>query len=514
MILNSKKISMVFLAAAISSTVGCKTDFIKSGEATIDDVAANASEYALAVGEPKQKARVISSHDSAWIPAVKVKANKKLASELTTHFLINRSLPSLDLAAERITSITGIAATIQPPHGSSGDEDSDDSGGDDNGIYNAVYSGPLSGFLDALSARYGVFWEYEDGKINFFTHKSQFFVVKSLPGIISSLSDVSPTGESAALKTQIGVTNLDVWSDIESAVDIMLSEEGEAIVSPATGTVMVTDKPDVLKSVEIYINAQNELLTKQVTVNVKVLSVTLNDEDSYGVNWTLVNEHIKKAVGIGFTSGSPLSPGAAGLTLTKLADGFVTKGGEVIESTNRWQGSKLMIEALSKQGNVSLVTSATAMTMNNQPVPIHVGRSKGFLESSESTPNETGAPTVTLTQGTITTGFSMTILPHIQSNGEILLQYALDLSSLIGIFNVESNGALIQAPEIETRRTLQRVRLQSGETIILAGFEDSETKTGQQGVGKSSNTWLGGSVSAKTNKTVFVVLVHPVIVGS
>ncbi len=50
---------------------------------------------------------------------------------------------------------------------------------------------------------------------------------------------------------------------------------GRMSLSRATGTLTVTDRPEVLNRVQQLVNRENESITKQVLLNVNVLSVAL-----------------------------------------------------------------------------------------------------------------------------------------------------------------------------------------------------------------------------------------------
>ena len=80
-----------------------------------------------------------------------------------------------------------------------------------------------------------------------------------------------------------------------------------------------------------------------------------------------------------------------------------------------------------------------------------------------------------------------------------------------------SNGGdseYIQNPVIETRGFTQEVAMKSGETLILAGYERVEDSADKKGVGNPKNTLLGGSQTAKKDRTVLVIMLTPVVLES
>jgi type IVB pilus formation R64 PilN family outer membrane protein len=169
-----------------------------------------------------------------------------------------------------------------------------------------------------------------------------------------------------------------------------------------------------------------------------------------------------------------------------------------------------MISALATQGRVTELTSATVVTLNNQPVPVNVGRRVSYLASSSTSLTANVGSTTSLTPGTVNTGFSMTLVPHIIDGKELLLQYSVDLSSLLRIKTISSGGNTIEAPDISTSSFLQRVRLASNETLVVAGFDQDNLSAVAEGVGHPENT-LMGTRNGNTKRTMLVILIQPTV---
>lgn len=379
-----------------------------------------------------------------------------------------------------------------------------------------VYSGKVAGFLDLVAARYGVNWEWEGNGLHIFKTKSQTFRLAALPGDTSFASKVGTQSNNATGSTQgsqaSGTSNselragvefagLSVWKGIEDSIRTMLSPDGKLVVTASIGTITVEDTPMVLERVSRFVDQQNKSLSRQVVINVRVLSVDLTNSEQYGINWDMVYQNLNRGLG---------------LSLANTADPIVDGSSLALKvlSGSMFDGSKAMIDALSKQGRVSQVTSASLLTINNQPAPIQVGRQTAYLASSTTTIGIGGAGnTVTLQPGQVTTGFSMNMLPHILDSKRLMLQYSGDISTLTGLATVNSGNSSIQTPEIDTRNFLQRTILSSGETLVVTGFEQFSLTGDTQGVGSAQNIALGGRLNAKNNRSVLVVLIQPVVDG-
>lgn len=380
----------------------------------------------------------------------------------------------------------------------------------------ANYSGNLTGFMNLVAAYYGVFWKVEASGLRFYLMDSKTYRIAALPGdtrLSSTVESASTSsGGSSSASTQTGssanstgvnYSGLSVWLALENGIKQMLSTKGRVIASPATGTVTVTDTPSVLSRVTEFINTQNGALNRQVSVNVRVLSVELSDGDNYGINWDAVYSNLasaKNPFSVALKTAFPVAAGAGSLVISSP-----------VGSTSRWAGSSAMISALSTQGRVSELTSSTLVTLNNQAAPVNVGRRVSYLASSSTTQTANVGSTTSLTPGTVQTGFSMTLIPHILNDQEMLIQYSLDLSSLLKLNTITSGTTSIQAPDVSTSNFIQRVRMQSGETLVVAGFDQDNLSAVLNGIGSPTNTALG-SQAANSKRNMLVVLIQPTLV--
>jgi type IVB pilus formation R64 PilN family outer membrane protein len=396
------------------------------------------------------------------------------------------------------------------------------------GVHIAYSNGNFKNFLDMAAARFGVYWKYANGAIQFYHIDSRNFQINAVPGDSTFSATVNSGATSSASASggggapggasggsggaapgtsgnnnqNTGVSSqLSVYDNLSKAIGAMLSAYGKTVASPATGSITVVDTPDVLDRVATFIEAENLALLRQVAINVTVLSVTLNDADQYGINWDVVYSNLLNKYGIkntlGEKSGTSFSAG-------------------VIDAKSKFAGSNVVIQALAEQGKVRRQTTATMVTLNNQPVPVQVATQFSYLQSSQTTANGLSGTTTSLTPGTVTSGFNLSILPHILSNGTVMLQFTTDISSLVNLRTVHSDtgGTLIETPEMQTRNFLQRVAMKSNETLIISGFEQSDENLSRQGVGQAQNWLLGGNAKRNNNKEIMVILITPTAMAS
>lgn len=383
--------------------------------------------------------------------------------------------------------------------------------------FSVAYSGKISGFLDMVAANYGIYWKLEGRNTRFLLTDSRTFRIKALPGdtqlssIVGAVSNSSGSASgggssstssgTSANTTGVTFTGMSVWSGIDSGIKQLLTPNtGKVAVSPSTGTVSVTDTPRVLEQVANFVREQNAALGRQVSVNVRVLSVEINDGDNYGINWNAVYNNLTSNVAFKIASALPTAANAAQFVVQTSTP-----------SSGNWgSASGAIISALSTQGKVSEMTSATLVTLNNQPAPVNVGRQISYLASSSTTQAANAGTTTSLTPGQVQTGFSMVLIPHIIDGKEILIQSSINLSSLLQMATITSGGTSIQSPDISTSNFIQRVRMMSGDTLVMAGFDQDKLSAVANGVGEAKNT-LFGTRDSSGKRTMLVILLQPTV---
>ncbi|WP_432763758.1 type II secretion system protein GspD, partial [Escherichia coli] len=251
--------------------------------------------------------------------------------------------------------------------------------------------------------------------------------------------------------------NMDFWSDLKNNLQILIGTKGNFNVSTSTSSVTVRTTPSNMVQVENYIKNVNQELERQVTVNVAVYSVEVTDTSNLALSLSGILRRAGNTLGM--LDGSSLSVGSLP-TLTAYING---------DGDNN---NAALISALDKAGKVSIVTSASVTTMSGQPTPLQVGGNRTYVSQIGTTMNNNTTQN-SVSTSSVTSGFSMNILPRVMDDGHVLLQYGINISSLVGAHNgfdeVTASGTTIQLPNIQQRSFVQSSLLQNGNTLVLAG---------------------------------------------
>ncbi len=413
------------------------------------------------------------------------------------------------------------------------------------------YSGPVKGALDLLAAKTGNVYSVDGNSVYWQAFITRSFDIAFMPGSSDyMMGKASGSGSSGAGGTGAsgGTTvtgsiddsagsqysslkgSLSVWKDLEASIKQLLSPDGKVMVSEATTSVTVRDRPTNVNLISRFINNVNNNLSRQVLVKVDILTVTLESDFNFGINWNVVQHAINNGsyqlvsnngAPIALTSITQLGLNVTSAGIANAAAGTTNAGGGTIS------GIQSLITALQQQGKVSLVTQPQVLCQNNQVSQIRIVEQQGYLASIQSTSlaggaGTTGSAAVTsqITPGAVVTGLTLYVLPKIMGN-KIYLQVNADLSNFQGLTTISSNGqtitagvtpatgtTAIQVPAVQQKQFNQRGIVASGDTLILAGFRQTGNRVGAEQLFNSQA--LGGKTAQETS-TETLVLITPLI---
>ena len=73
---------------------------------------------------------------------------------------------------------------------------------------------------------------------------------------------------------------------MEEGLKKLISSEGDYFINRLSGIIVVTDRKRNLEEVERFITQVKSSLGRQVIIEAEVLEVTLEDQKSYGIDWS------------------------------------------------------------------------------------------------------------------------------------------------------------------------------------------------------------------------------------
>ena len=364
------------------------------------------------------------------------------------------------------------------------------------------FHGRLSDLLDLVAANFNVSWKYERGKIIIDSTVTRSFDVPALPMVTSlgfALGEMGEETAGAHAKTDV---TINVYEELTASLGKLVGDNFS--INRSTGVVNVTGSPAIVDRARTYIENLNARLKDQVALSVKVYSVTVKDNEDFALDLAGVFKGAKDSVNLG----------SAGATAALAGGGSL--GWALIDGNSQYNGSKAAVKALSERGDVSVVTTASLTTVNGQPVPLQVGQDRDYVKQiTVEKDTEAGTENTTFETDSISTGFALQLMPRIQRNGDVLLQYGVNIKELVGGndgFDERKIGDnTVQLKRLNQRNFIQNANIPYGQTLVLAGFEQVRSSTNNSGTGHPLFSRLGGSASASMEREVIVIMITPTV---
>lgn len=397
----------------------------------------------------------------------------------------------------------------------------------------ADYVGPVAGLLDLVATRNGLSWRYNAAthSVSIFYLDTRTFRIDAFPTVTNMQSTIQTgtttstgtggtsgsmgggagggggggmSGMAGSAQTTSTTMTSSLYADMEATIKSFLTPTvGRLAVSASTGTVSVTDTPEVLDRIGELLDRENAQLTRQIIFHTKILSVSTDSNDEIGINWDLVYQSLSGKLGMQLNT--PFEPASNAGTL----------GASVI-NTGQFRGSNVVLSALATLGNVRTITSPTVTTLNLRPAPVQIARQIGYIAQAQAPIQNGTSGTLSpggLTPGYVTVGFNMTLVPRLlEGERDMIVQYSISISALNQMRSEMAAGTKIEFPDTDQRLFSNEVRLRSGETLILHGFEQDTANNNRQGMGSPFAWMLGGAAKAGHSRQAIVILITPEVI--
>jgi type IVB pilus formation R64 PilN family outer membrane protein len=315
---------------------------------------------------------------------------------------------------------------------------------------------------------------------------------------LASQSDAQGFVSSSRTRLESGPIN--VLETIRSRIEPFLTRAGVLVAQPgASGSIVVTDTPQVLDNIARYLDTENRSLTRRVRIIFEELTVLVDDSAEAGIDWNLVFSSAGVAAGLSMSGAGVAEAGALELGLMK----------------GPFKGSEAIVKALGQVGKVVRRSSLPVLTLNRRPVTHAVRTTFSYIDKVETTALGSQAtialPSVSVSQREETVGSMLTLVPDAQDNGQVLLSVAYDntvaqpLKSVT--FGDKANPLQLQQITIDGNGTIQQVALQPGQPLLISGFDRSEHETSERRLNPGVPVAFGGSNRASTQSLTTVMIV-------
>lgn len=343
--------------------------------------------------------------------------------------------------------------------------------------------------------------------------------VRNGTSILNASVDATPTAEGTT-KAISGDNSIkstetfDFWAKISSELMSVLNtgadsyKASEPIINQNAGIITITATKKQLDRVAQYIGILRERLNKQVLINVKIISVDLENKSATGIDWSAFNLSLNNKASLNSSASSTLPVKKSDFTnaYTIVSDSIFTMTG--------------LMDFLATNGDTKVVSSPKVLTLNNQQALITVGDNINYRVPQDTTNNATATTTTTTTYTnySVFIGVLLNITPEISDNNEIILRINPSVSNFK--YTQDDGKQTVPreiAPDTSEKKLSTVVRLKDGSTIILGGLITNSKGVSDSSVPILSDIPLLGSAFRHTGNSLtsqeLIFVITPKIIG-
>jgi general secretion pathway protein D len=305
-------------------------------------------------------------------------------------------------------------------------------------------------------------------------------------GMSGGGSGQNPDGAQTGIKIE-SEDEVKFWEELDLEFQSILNRPHDSykaetpIINKNAGLVTITATQKQLERFERYLKRLQDKVQLQVLIDVQLLSVTMSEGKTTGVDWqqlyALQNIEVSshKLLNTNVDTWEDAGNGVNILTSVigpaGTADAISGSAGLVSIKA----GGKLneVIKFLQSQGDVNSISNPKVLTLNNQPALITAGTEYFYkITNTQTLAGGVGAGAQATNENiqSVFSGVLLTITPEISDNQDITLKINPSLSQTTYDIASTDNSARTMPPDLQRRQLSSVVTVKDGNRIILGGL--------------------------------------------
>jgi type IV pilus secretin PilQ/predicted competence protein len=301
--------------------------------------------------------------------------------------------------------------------------------------------------------------------------------------------------------------------DVAPLVGGQLSSKDAPQVDERTNTIFYRETRANMDNIRKLL-VQIDKPTKQVMIEARLVEVTANPKQNYGINWT--GTFRSKTIGYGPNSDGPSSsfqfPNSNNHGPNNLFGNFgnLIAGQYAILSVPDFSAT---LDLLNQDDDAEFLANPRVVTADNQQAKIEIIRSQPVPQLNF---NEQTATAVFGGFQDKKFGNTLVVRPSVNKDSFITLAVKPEISNKVGDATFVFAGATVSSPVIDTRSLDSNVLIKSGDTLAIGGLLQDEVRKSRTKVpGLGDVPMLGYLFQSKSNERVkrnLLVFVTPTII--
>ena len=293
----------------------------------------------------------------------------------------------------------------------------------------------------------------------------------------------------------------------QASADVSDESGRRVVVQPQVGLVMVTASPEELEQVENYIKTAQNILSREVTIQVQFLEVVLNkgfqsaiDFDTFGPG------------GATGTDNEVTGEFSAGDEQTAI-DGISNP----LTIVTNFTDFDAVFRILESRGTTQVLSSPSLKVLNNQKAVFQDGDQEYFQTSVGSNVVNTGNSVTESTANDLEqffSGISMDITPQISAEGKITLHVHPTITT-VNEQNKSIDGQQVPLARTSVRELDSVISARNGRIVILGGLAYERAVDNTAGIPLANDIPIVGAAFDQRRRTTvkseFIILLRPII---
>ncbi|RLA60213.1 MAG: type II secretion system protein GspD [Gammaproteobacteria bacterium] len=297
----------------------------------------------------------------------------------------------------------------------------------------------------------------------------------------SSFSAPTSTGSGGSISSIGALADMGGGASSLENVRVVADEDNNALLIHATGKQYGLIKTAL---------EQLDVVATQVLIEASILEVSLTDELRYGLEWSFNNNLGDDYDGVGVLAAAAGGPVA-------IAPGFSYS---VINSAGN---IKAVLNALSEQSLINVISTPSVMVLDNHTAYIHVGDQVPTFD--QQTESDAGR----ITQSVVykDTGVKLTVTPSVNAGGLVTMDVEQSVTDIGPIDTATGQRAFNE------RNIMSRVAVRSNESVVLGGLIRENATNTESGIPFLHQLPilgpLFGSTAKDDRRTELLVIITP-----
>ena len=337
---------------------------------------------------------------------------------------------------------------------------------------------------------------------------TSFDVWANIQGNLDQILEIWTEEVVTSAPADTAVSGMDAAAGDEAQQQVVSNRKpgkGYYTIDRPIGLITVTAPRSLLEKVDSYIRDLKSELYRQVSIEAKVVEVTLTADNRSGINWEDLLQNTN-------------NPFRFTMDFQKLNPFFHSSGTQNKFITVETQRFGLILDAIEEQGHVEVLSNPKLSVMNGQPAMISVGENMTYIDHINSSV-EDGVITLSAETSTVMSGLGMAVIASIIDDDEVILTLTPVLSQVetpIEYRQIGNIGGEVGLPVVKIREMTTLVKIKNGQMLIVGGLIDtvddySESQIPHLGdLSGAGGKFFGESGSVRTRREL-VILLRPVV---